>query len=461
MPDDSNATRAEKATAKAVEAGMSLAKAQARQRHAEASAEWERETHQVLFSKVFNTFLEAIMRDTLESLGVRFLAWLERYSWGSYSLYAIGEDGMPKYQVDCLRDLGLDPKASKSRLSHVVHYYQQRGYLSSAHGKKLVLLVSPVLAGLTPREVRGKEYQLFLEEWKVAHSTEWEDLEVARTTVRRIGKVIMADYKKSRDADKQARTSLLEIARQLPDAGSPTSSVEETPFQRDRRRILNQAKAAAQTHPDDGPKQSKAQQQAAAAELLFGGITRMQLQYRNTEFGAAPIERKNPRHQMLVEMILTELGSYDEQHIVGYLEFCRARFVGSQKGSKPRAPGMAGGPDGLGLLVNWAADYARICAGQPDVPAPRQPSSADHDVPAREFTTAEQAEFDRLRLEMQEVGEKLKAAEKDLKDAGTSSVHVERARRRISKLKEQRSALASRVETMRKLCAAEAANGGE
>ena len=70
----------------------------------------------------------------------------------------------------------------------------------------------------------------------------------------------------------------------------------------------------------------------------------------------------------LVNRILKEIGArhdghYNEQRLVGYMLHVSAQFKGWTLGGGRRAerfPGSPEGPKSLGLLVDWARDYARI-----------------------------------------------------------------------------------------------------
>jgi hypothetical protein len=112
--------------------------------------------------------------------------------------------------------------------------------------------------------------------------------------------------------------------------------------------------------------------QSKAQEYLFQQIARMQKAYPKSSFSQIPIDPENPEHQNLVNLILKKLGDYDEEFLVGYAVWVEANFKGwgvnvRQGGGidpRKRAPGTKDGPASLGLLVNWAEDYARIAGAQ-------------------------------------------------------------------------------------------------
>ncbi len=316
-------------------------------------AEYETKTRGLHFTKDFYTRQEALMRDPLATVGERFMAWTLRRSWGEYSLYAIREDGEPAYQRDCVRELGLD----KTSVSHAVSYYQRRGYLED-RPKLLYPVISPVLVAPNPKEPKVAEYATFLADWKVAHSAEnlkWED---ARSTIKFFRKLVRSEYKKSREQKRKAAASLLETARSLP---RPDQRADISPLEESNRR---HQRTPAQTPVDEGAVITAKE----AETLLFKQIATMQKAYPDSPFAKPPIDTNNAGDVGLVNRILQELGSrpngrYDEQHLIGYIIHITAQFKGWGLGGSrkaTRAPNDPTGPKGLGLLVNWAQDYARI-----------------------------------------------------------------------------------------------------
>jgi hypothetical protein len=157
--------------------------------------EFEEATRGLNFTKDFNPALEAIMRDRLATSGERVMAWCKRSAWGKHSLYCIKDNGEPAFQVDCATELRID----KRRVSDTIRYYAARGYLEMRGPAKLLYpVISPRLVGPSNLEEKSEEYRMFLESWKVAHSTEFSELEVALSTVKRIREVLLSDYKQWR-----------------------------------------------------------------------------------------------------------------------------------------------------------------------------------------------------------------------------------------------------------------------
>lgn len=162
--------------------------------------DFQRQTSGLSVTPDFNTRLEQEMRDPLATFGQRVLAWIKRYSWGNGSLWAIHEKtGRVRLQRDCVKELGIN----KRRVSQVVRYYVQRGYLID-HPKLLYLIPSPILKSpiqKSPRDADFSKTVKFMDTWKVSCSTDFESYErakvsekVARTERRRTEKVRRAAY---------------------------------------------------------------------------------------------------------------------------------------------------------------------------------------------------------------------------------------------------------------------------
>lgn len=358
--------RATSAAERAAAAALAVEEAAIRQRRADAGAEYEHVTEGLRFSKEFWTHQEAIMRDPMESYGTRFMAWLKRRSWGEFSLYAIREDGWEATQQHAADELGIH----KQRISAVVSYYEARGYLYR-EGKRLYPVIAP-----TPPPIDQKVLadRTFLEYWKVQHVSDFLALKVALAEVARLYKVRRRARQeweaKTGTSGTNAPASLLETAGRVPE--DPAGSKSLTPFQKDERR-RRKRKTQPQNRPVDGGKQSKAQEYAQAREFVRSEVVRMQKAYPNTEFAHPPFDPDtNPEHQNLIELILKRIGT-DQDRITGYVVHVVANFKGWGHGehSRKRAPGAKNGPYSLGLLVNWAEDYARLD------PPPRAKGAAD------------------------------------------------------------------------------------
>lgn len=342
------------------DATSAVEKAAIKQRRAEAGAAYEHATQDLRFTKEFWSHQEAIMRDRMETHGARFMAWLKRRAWGEFSLFAIRDDGWPATQQDAADELGID----KRIISNVARYYEARGFVHRA-GRLLYPMISPSVGPPPEKVTRSSDFSSFLETWKVAHSTDFQALEVARSEVERIRKVMLSGYrewKKDRKAATNGPVSLLEIAGEVPEDRAGSNSL--TPFQKEerRRRSVERKRNEAQNGPVEGGKQSKAHQYADARDFLCNEIVRMQKAYPNSGFAQPPFDPdNNPDHQNLIDLLIKRIG-IDQDRITGFVVNVAANFkgLGMGKFSRERPPGSPNGPHSLGLLVNWADDYARI-----------------------------------------------------------------------------------------------------
>jgi hypothetical protein len=78
---------------------------------------------------------------------------------------------------------------------------RKRGTVASGTGYCLVLIPSPKVADSTEhrrRKGESSDYQDFCAKWKVAHSTEYEEEQVARSVIKRINRIRLSAYRESR-----------------------------------------------------------------------------------------------------------------------------------------------------------------------------------------------------------------------------------------------------------------------
>lgn len=315
-----------------------------------ARAEYDKATGHLIFTKDFQTRQEAVMHDPLATVGERVMAWILRRSWGEYRLYAVREDGEPAFQRDCVRELGI----SKKRVSTAVSYFQKRGYLED-RPKLLYPVISPTLT--TPKKVTDSgNFSEFMEEWKVTNSADFEEEKVLRSSLEKKIKVRLAAYKKWQKQKRKAAASLLETERRNPETDQRAVL---SPFEKDNLR---------HQEPAQDPVDEGVITQEQAENLLLKEIGTMQKSHPNTPFAKPAIDPNNTGDVGLVKRILREVGSrkdgrYDEQHLIGFLIHISAQFKGYGLGGTRKAardPASPTGPKSLGLLVNWAQDYARI-----------------------------------------------------------------------------------------------------
>jgi len=191
-------------------------------------AEFEDATQEVSFTKDFNASLEAVMRDPLETIGTRVMAWIKRKSWGNNCLYCVkSPNGEEAFQVDCAKDLGID----KRRVSATVSYYERRGYLERRGSAKIIYpRLAPLLAQPPDPNEKSAEYRTFYESWKVSHSLDFQEEEAARSTVKRIRQVRLVLFKSWR-ASRTNETRLKEerLERLTAAAGAAAPGLPEEP----------------------------------------------------------------------------------------------------------------------------------------------------------------------------------------------------------------------------------------
>jgi hypothetical protein len=314
----------------------------------QARAEYDKATKGLIFTKDFQSRQDALMHDPLATVGERVMAWILRRSWGEFRLYAVQNDGQAAYQRDCVRVLGI----SKKQVSTAVSYYQKRGYLEK-RGKLLYPVISPTLTN--PQKVTDSgNFSEFLEEWKVTNSADFEEEKVLRSTLKKKVEVRLSAYKKWLKARQNGAASLLETVESNSETGQRAvlSPLEES----NRRHQHAPAKPT-----NEG--RTQAEDLSNARKLLFDHVEHMQQSFPNTPFARPPINRSDLGDQALIDRILQEIGTTDEQEIIGFVMLCAAKFKGIGRGGmqvQSRSPGTANGPASLGLLVNWAKDYARI-----------------------------------------------------------------------------------------------------
>jgi hypothetical protein len=136
--------------------------------------------------------VDSLADDHTNTYAARVVAWVKRESWGNYSLHCIHEDGTPAFQADCAKALNID----KRRVSKAIAYHEARGRIRVS-GKLLYPVISPVPPGLPEQSPeKSPEWGTFLQLWKVAHPSDFHDLQVARSRVKQLQKVLLSDYKK-------------------------------------------------------------------------------------------------------------------------------------------------------------------------------------------------------------------------------------------------------------------------
>lgn len=215
-------------------------------------------------------------------------------------------------------------------------------------GKRQYPVIAPQPRFVPKADPTGK-WKDFLDHFRVANSATFHEWEIARDAYVPLHKNLMREYKKWREQTTKQRTTLLETARPLPDQLSSRSG---SPFKASNERARE--KSSQERSKEVGTRFD-------CRQFLADEIARMQKAYKNTAFAQTPIDRDKPEHEQLLNLIVSKLGNpWDEGYYNAFAMDVAAKFKGlGLLNSQPRAPGKPGGPEGLGLLVNWAEDFAR------------------------------------------------------------------------------------------------------
>lgn len=188
------------------------------------------------FAPDFLDSLARVMADPESCLDERVLAWAKYFAWGNYREIAVrltsnGAE-MPLRQRNCAEDLAwleagarvewLDApddvrSAELARLgvraldktapSRAIRSNEMRGTIDSETGYDIRPTVSPKLR--TPDEPSDDEsqYKNFLAHFQVEHFQEWQELEVARSTVKRLNIVVLSSYREWRASRRNSTPS--------------------------------------------------------------------------------------------------------------------------------------------------------------------------------------------------------------------------------------------------------------
>jgi len=140
-----------------------------------------------------------------------------------------------------------------------------------------------------------------------------------------------------------------------------------------------QTRPPAQKPPHDGLRDP-------AAKELYEAIPALQAQYPNSQFGRSRFSMGKADLE-LVSKILDRLEptGYDAE---GFLQFVLARF------KNRRSPNDENGPRSLGLLIDWAKDYA-----WPFASIPRPVSAEEKQLQAAQTVLADPSSFDAESIE--------------------------------------------------------------
>jgi hypothetical protein len=108
---------------------------------------------------------------------------------------------------------------------------------------------------------------------------------------------------------------------------------------------------------------------AAMVDELFRQLENMQISYPHTDFSAEHVNASNPGDRATVAQIIQAAG----MDVIGFCHYVAGKFRGLDRnalGKAPaRSPAHPTGPRSLGLILEWAKDYA--AGGRPVQPAER------------------------------------------------------------------------------------------
>jgi len=283
------------------------------------------------------------MHDRTATVGERFMAWVIAKSWGNFSLDCRqAAEGDYVFQQDCANELGLEKRA----ISKAASYYERRGYLVR-HGIAKILrpVVRPDLTAVA--DDKSPEWATFVAEWKVAHSTEWQELEVARSTVESFRKVLRSDYKQwcaLRTKSGAYKEKSLESSESAPSSRGQTLQPQET----------------TDDHDDDAPNKPKAKPAVESAAAL-PGPPRPDVGAMLAAVGIVLDDRQ-------VQQVVGDLGSVPADYYVAQITERRKELLAE---GKPFLPGLA-----VKMAPSAAQIWQREQAAGGPVPSPGLPVDA-------------------------------------------------------------------------------------
>ena len=177
------------------------------------------------YTIVFNTAIESLMVNSEVPLEWRVLAFIWRMSWGYSSDFAVDSIGGKRIgQTVCAEALHVD----KRRVSDAVVLLRGMGYLLP--GKGQALYPSDCLPSADSRaepvvKVRAlADFSAFLDFWKVQAPADFQELESAEATVKRVKTVRLGLYRKWKRDRTNGDPSLYTTPTTQPVKGGTSSS---------------------------------------------------------------------------------------------------------------------------------------------------------------------------------------------------------------------------------------------
>ena len=203
---------------------------------------YEQATAKMSFTKEFFAWQQAVIADTRNTMGERFLACVRWRSHGQNCLYCVDENGQDAWQKDFARWLGVH----RRRIFDLYAHYVERGYLR-LEGKRLYPVLNPTLApdkkGAAQPDIIDNLVS-FEEWWKVQFPEEFAEYVVLQDRAKIIQKVRLGRLWKWRRARTNGDASLYETERRI-DVYSDSSSSSSISLEEEEE------KSPAQTNPPE------------------------------------------------------------------------------------------------------------------------------------------------------------------------------------------------------------------
>lgn len=178
------------------------------------------------FTVVFNTAIESLISNSQVPIEWRVLAFIWRMSWGHSSDFAVDSIGGKRIgQTVCAEALHVD----KRRVSDAVVLLRGMGYLLPGTGH--ALYPSDRLPGVDSSakpvsKVRAlADFSVFLDLWRTRAPTDFQELESAEATVKRLKIIRLGHYRMWKRERTKGGPSLYPTPTTQQVEGGPSSSV--------------------------------------------------------------------------------------------------------------------------------------------------------------------------------------------------------------------------------------------
>jgi hypothetical protein len=186
------------------------------------------------FTPYFNRALEAMIDDPQMCSEARLISWQARYGWGNDSDYTVDRPGgSPIGQKEFAARIGV----KKQRASEIFDLVEASGY-STHEGHKVYPSDDP---GLPPKSLQNDQksakgrtfppFKAWCEQvWNVRSSTDFQELQSAEATIRKIKIVRLGEYRKARRSRTFGEPYPYKVFNSLTgETNTPSSSVSDVP----------------------------------------------------------------------------------------------------------------------------------------------------------------------------------------------------------------------------------------